>query len=69
MVQRGVQPNHVVLSSVMEACTKAGQHGEALRVMNRMEEFGVTPDVAMINTAVKSCAMAGAMDEAEQFAK
>ena len=35
--------------------------------MDRIKQAGVRPDLTMINTAVKACCLAGAMEEAEEL--
>jgi len=38
-----------------------------MQVMDRIKQAGVRPDLTMINTAVKACCLAGAMEEAEEL--
>jgi len=69
MESAGIRPNLVVLTSVMEACTECGRYQEALGIMTKMRELGITPDNALINSAIKACCLNGAVDEAEQLAQ
>eukprot|EP00607_Mallomonas_marina_P005775 CAMPEP_0182437520 /NCGR_PEP_ID=MMETSP1167-20130531/85101_1 /TAXON_ID=2988 /ORGANISM="Mallomonas Sp, Strain CCMP3275" /LENGTH=399 /DNA_ID=CAMNT_0024630465 /DNA_START=774 /DNA_END=1970 /DNA_ORIENTATION=- len=53
----------------MEACAECGQYKEALKIMRRMRDTGIQPDLTMVNSAIKACCLGGAMEEAEQFAE
>ena len=51
-------------TTVMSACTRAGQWERALDAFQRMEAAGLEADVMAYNSAISACAATGAWDAA-----
>jgi pentatricopeptide repeat protein len=59
MSAQSVPMNQLVMCNVLNACAQGGAWEEALRLVSSMGEvYGVEPDVACVNTAIKACARA-----------
>jgi pentatricopeptide repeat protein len=57
--------NEVVCSSLMLAYERAGRWGDAVHVLRRARDLGVTPNVAMLNVAISAAGKAGQVELAE----
>lgn len=56
MESDGVRPNTIILSNIVNACAEAGEARSATTLVRGMEaRYGVTPDVACMNAAIKAC--------------
>ena len=57
MDAEGVKPTDVVLCNILNACATGGAWQPALALVRGMEaRYGISPDVACINAAIKACA-------------
>ena len=60
----GVAPNVLTYTTLMSACTRAGQWEKALQAFAKMEGAGLQPDVLAYNSAISACAAAGGWEKA-----
>lgn len=51
-------------TTLMSACTRAGQWQSALTAFQKMEAAGLQPDVLAYNSAISACAAAGGWEKA-----
>lgn len=59
MRQRGLAPDLVAYTAVMDCCGKTGQWEMSLRLLQEMQEHGLVPDRFTNNTAIGACAKGG----------
>lgn len=59
MEREGVPPNGITYNTAIRACGDAGALGEALDLMDEMEENGVKVTVVTYGTAVSACQRRG----------
>lgn len=52
MSARGLQPRSYAFNGCIVACARAGQSGEALKLLNQMKASGVAPDLVSFNSAL-----------------
>ena len=60
----GVEPNIILVTTMMSAARKAGRWQHALLLFEQCGELGLQPDVAAFNAAITACASAGAWERA-----
>lgn len=59
MEKRGVGANELVLTNVLNACAQGGAWKPALAIARTMRtRYGISPDAASLNAAIKACARA-----------
>lgn len=63
--------NLVVFGAAMNACAGAGQDrvSDAMWILDQVAAMGLTPDLALLNTAVKVCLAAGETAKANDIVK
>lgn len=64
LLRAGVQPNVKTYTTLMSACTRAGEWERALDAFQMMEAAGLEADVMAYNSAISACAATGAWDVA-----
>lgn len=60
------RPNLTSFNTAMGACGKAGQWQEALRLLEELSDFGLSPDAISYNTAAAACARAQKWNQAQE---
>jgi pentatricopeptide repeat protein len=67
MSVEGHAPNLVTINTVIDACCRAGQLEECVKVFNRVPELGMEPDRITYSTMIKGFARDGDLDGAQTF--
>ncbi|GAQ78233.1 putative Pentatricopeptide repeat domain containing protein [Klebsormidium nitens] len=64
MRREGVAPDPVVYNTLLKACTRGGQPGEAVRIFHQMQADGLEPTLVGFNTLLDAHAETGGWQEA-----
>merc|ERR1719333_1952419 len=67
MIEAGIEASNHSFSSVISACAKAGDADKAEVWLNRMDELGIEPDVVAFSSVIDACSKADDATRAERI--